>query len=178
MNTHRTAALAFACLALTSWANAVTFNLHSSSATVVNGDVTSLFYDVKGDGSETNGTTAKDWFTSTRGGNANTGFWVNMAFGTNPQPVLESAYLKASNKYLRWDANDLIAFNAGLYDSITLWNDGANGLKNQNNRFFGTSHAGLYGTAGVRIPDGGTTAGLLGLALIALGTAARRLSHC
>jgi len=167
-------ALAVLCFGLACSANAITFTLESAAASKVGGNTASQFYDVNGSSSETNGTTAKDLFSSTVGGNQNSGFWVKIAFGTNPQPVLTSAYLKASNGYLLWDAFDLAAFNGGAFDSITLWNSGASGIKNQNGKFQNTSHAGLLGQLGVRVPDGGTTAMLLGFSLVGLVVAARR----
>src|SRR5688500_16959789 len=106
-------AVAVLCFAIACSANAITFTLESAAALKVGGDTTSQFYDVNGSGSETNGTTAKDMFSSTVGGNQNAGFWVKIAFGTNPQPVLTSAYLKASSGYLLWDSFDLVAFNGG-----------------------------------------------------------------
>jgi len=176
MNAFKKTMLIIGFLAAGSWSHAITFNLESSAATMVGGNTTSPFYGVNGSGVEANGTIAKDWFSSTVGGNANSGFWVNISFGPNPQPVLSSAFLKASNAYLFWNSADLTGFNAGLYDSITLWNSGANGLKNQNGKFHETSHAGVTGTPGVRVPDGGTTAALLGTALLALGSIVRRRS--
>jgi len=173
MKSLTTCAAAALYLALACSVQAITFTLQSAVASTVSGNTTSPFYDVKGNGSETNGTTGKDLFSSILGGNENSGFWVKIAFGTNPQPVITSAYLKASNGYLLWDAADLVAFNGGVFDSITLWNSGAGGIKNRNNKFNEISHAGFFGQLGVRVPDGSATAMLLGLTLAGLGLAAR-----
>ena len=168
-----TAVLACAvCLPLASQVSAISFDAHSAVATHIAGNTTSAFYEVSGAGVESG--TAAGLFSATLGGDADTGFWVKIAFGSNPQPGLTSAFLKASNEYLWWDSTDLAAFNSGTFDSITLWNNGANGIKNTNNKFQGTSHAGLNGTPGTTVPDGGSTLLLLGAGLAVLGVARRR----
>lgn len=159
-------------LATCQMANAISFTLASSAATITPGNTTAAFYNVSGDGVESG--TAASLYSATFGGDANNGFWVKVSFDSNPQPVLTSAFLKASNKYLWWDAADLAAFNAGTYDSIVLENTGAGGIKNQNGKYKNTSHAGLNGTKGTNVPDGGATAALLGLGLLGIGFVARR----
>lgn len=175
---NRKILLTLAGLSLTSLAHALNFDLFAASASTVGGNTTSTFYEVSGAGAESG--TAAAFYSSSLGGNANDGFWVKFSFGGNPQPVLQSAFLKASNKYLWWDSTDLAAFNAGTFDSLTLWNSGAAGLKNKNNKFHGTSHAGLNGSLGEtdipRVPESGTTAALLGLALVGLHFGFRRRS--
>lgn len=153
-------------------AHAIQFVLNSSAATKVGGNSTSTFYEVTGGNVESG--TASGLYTSSVGGDANNGFFVSISFGANPQPVLTSAFLKASNEYLLWDSTDLAAFNSGTFDSIILWNnDGAAGIRNTNNKYQATSHAGLNGTPGTNVPDGGATMALLGLSLLGL-TAVRK----
>jgi len=127
--------------------------------------------------------TAMDLFSSEFFGDAETGFWVKISFDGNPQPILTSAFLKASNKYLLWDAAALATFNEGIYDSIILKNEGANGIFNTGNgNFHNIGHAGLNGTLGKvvvdqqnhNVPDASSTVALLGLGMIGLFVAARR----
>ncbi len=162
---------------LASNASAVNFDLHAVDASKIVGNTTSSFYEVSGAGAES-GTSAGD-FSSTLGGNENTGFWVKISFGSNPQPDLTSAFLKASNKYLLWDSVDLTAFNAGTFDSITLWNDGGSaGIRNQNNKYQGTSHAGILGEPGTtEVPDGGSTLILVGAAFAVMSAVKRKLEN-
>jgi hypothetical protein len=170
-------------------AHAVSFELQSSSATIVlSNNTTSSFFEVQGNGTESG--TAASLYSATLGGNEDTGFWVKISFDGNPQPILTSAFLKASNDYLWWDATDLATFNSGVYDSITLWNSGAAGqglghyTGNPNSpawKFYGTSHAGINGTPGEStipgVPDGGSTLALLGLALSAFAIARRKMTR-
>jgi hypothetical protein len=160
-------------------AHAVSFDLLAPNATIVlSSNTTSTFFEVAGNGTESG--TAASLYSATLGGNEDTGFWVKISFDGNPQPVLTSAFLKASNDYLWWDATDLAAFNSGSFDSITLWNSGSAGQglghytgnpTNPQWKFYGTSHAGINGTPGEStipgVPDGGSTLALLGLALSA-----------
>jgi hypothetical protein len=155
-------------------AHAVQFVLNSSAATTIGGNTTSVFYEVTGANAESG--PASGLYSSSVGGDANTGFFVSISFGSNPQPVLTSAFLKASNQYLLWDNLDLAAFNSGTFDSIILWNNGGSaGIQNGNNKYHGTSHAGLNGMLGTttNVPDGGATMALLGLSLFGM-TAVRK----
>ncbi len=161
-------------LGLATQANGISFDLSSSGANVVLGNTTSGFFEVNGTSPFPETGTAASLYSATLGGDADTGFWVKIAFDSNPQPVLTSAFLKASNKYLWWDDTDLAAFNAGTFDSITLWNSGSGGIQNDNHKYQGTSHAGLNGSPGTTsVPDGGLTLMLLGMALGGLGYARR-----
>lgn len=166
-------------LGLAHSAFAIPYNLTSATATTVSGNYVSTFYQVDGAGVEKAGTTAIDLFSSTVGGDDVNGFWVNISFGGNPQPHLDAAFLKASNAYLWWDAADLAAFNAGTFDSIILWNNTVEGIRNGNGKFKGTSHAGLVGeltpvVVTHNVPDAGATVSLLGLGMMGLFLAARR----
>ncbi len=167
---------------LATQANGISFDLYSSGASMNEGNINSLFYEphpaVGSTAAYTLGT-AKDLYSTTFGGDDTAGFWVNVAFGSNPKPVLESAFLKAGNSYLLWNDDDLKAFNNPVpgvtYDSITLWNSGSGGIQNPpKNAYLGTSHAGLNGSPGTTsVPDGGMTIMLLGMALGGLGYARR-----
>lgn len=186
MKLMKVIALLLLCLGFARSAFAVPFLLETEAATKVAGTLNSPFYQVSSGGVELLGTTAVGLFTSTLGGNDVDGFWVNISFGGNPQPILTSAFLKASNAHLLWDSSDLLAFNAGDFDSITLWNrsvanDNNVGLRNGNNKFHNIGHAGLMGTLGeavvdVRnnVPDASSTLAMLGLGMIGLFVAARR----
>ena len=154
-------------LALAGSAYAVPFTLNSSTATIVTGNTTSAFYEVADNGSDS-GTVAA-LYTATLSGtsavSANNPPKVEIFFGVNPQPVLTSAFFKASNQYLFWDATDLAAFNAGTFTSLILVQDGL--LNNPGNAYHEISHAGLTGTPGItRVPDGGSPLILLGLGLL------------
>jgi hypothetical protein len=160
-------------LGLATQANGISFDLSSSGAQLTPGNTTSGFFEVDGQTLVETGTAAS-LYSATLGGDEDNGFWVKIAFDSNPQPVLTSAFLKASNNYLWWDATDLVAFNAGTFDSITLWNSGSGGIQNKNGKYQGTSHAGLNGSPGTTsVPDGGLTLMLLGMALGGLGYARR-----
>ena len=108
---------------------------------------------------------------------------MEIAFGTSPQPVLTSAFLKASNSYLLWDATDLAAFNSGTFTSIIIWNSRI--LNNTRKAYKETSHAGFLGTlgepptdspvGGVSVPDAGSTLLLLGAGLTGVGFLRRRI---
>jgi len=180
MKSIKLASLLLLALGLAQSASAVPYNLTSTSATLVaNDNYVSTFYQVKGTGVEEPGTTAINSFSSTLGGNATDGFWVNISFGGNPQPHLDAAFLKAGNSYLWWDAADLIAFNAGNFDGIVLWNNTVEGIRNGNGKYKGTSHAGLVGelTPVVvihNVPDASATVSLLGLGMVGLVVASRR----
>ena len=151
-------------------------DLQSSNATIVlSSNTTSAFFEVAGNGTESG--TAAGLYSATLGGDENAGFWVKISFDGNPQPILTSAFLKAGNGYLWWDAADLAPFNAGTYDSIVLWNNTVEGIRNSNGKYKGTSHAGLVGTLGTvthNVPDDSATISLLGLGVIGLAVAARR----
>jgi hypothetical protein len=181
MKSLKITALLLLGLCIARSASAVPFYLETEDSTkFTNVTTNSSFYQVTGAGVESG--TALNLFSSTIGGNANTGWWVNISFGGNPQPILTSAFLKAGNDYLWWDAADLLTFNAGVYDSIILENDDlATGLHNTNNKFLETGHAGINGTAGQvvvvvhnDVPDASSTVALLGLGMIGLFVAARR----
>ncbi len=163
---------------LATQANGISFDLYSSGATLNKGNINSLFYEphpAVGGAAAFNLGTAKDLYSTTFGGDDTAGFWVNVAFGSNPKPVLESAFLKAGNSYLLWDATDLTDFNAGTFDSITLWNSDPGGIHNDGSGAYnGTSHAGLNGATGV--PDAGCTLMLLGVSVTGLGVLRRRLT--
>jgi hypothetical protein len=155
-------------------ANAAQFTLQSSWGTIFSGnDVPSLYNDPSS-GPATG--TAAGLYTTTFGGNASTGYWVDISFNGNPQPVLTDVILKAGPSYIEWGAAALAAFNSGTYDSIILWNDNPNGIVNQNGKYLGTSHAGLDGTVTVvSAPDGGMTLALLGLSLAGIHGLRRKL---
>lgn len=180
MKSIKLASLLLLGLGVAQSAFAVAFTLTSATATkVLNSNYTSSFYEVGGNGVETPGTTAINQFSSSVGGDATNGFWVAISFGVNPQPYLTAAFLKAGNGYLWWDAADLAAFNAGVFDSIILKNNTPEGLRNTNNKYKETSHAGLVGELKPvvvvhNVPDAGTTVSLLGLGMISLFVAARR----
>ena len=158
-------------------AEAIPYTLTSAMATKTDGNTTSSFYEVTGVAAESG--TAVALYSAAVGGDENSGWWVEISFGNNPQPVLTSAFLKAGNEnagggYLWWDSADLAAFNAGSFTSIILQNSGSGGLMNKpGNAYLGTSHAGLNGEPGTRVPDGGATLGLLGLGLIGFGALRR-----
>ena len=158
-------------------ANAASYTLASSAATIFGGNLTTPFYEVTGGGVDSG--TAASLYSTTVGGDGATGWWVNISFDGNPQPVLTSAFLKAGNFHLFWDAADLATFNAGTYDSIRLENSGAGGIKNPpGNAYLGTSHAGLNGTPGTttNVPDAGSTVALLGVVIAGFGLVRRKLS--
>lgn len=165
-------------LAGANFAAAVTYTLNNASATVVSGNTTSAFYQVSGAGAESGSLAAI--YSSTISGqgavSAHNPWTVEIVFN-GAQPVLTSAFVKAGNNYLLWDAADLAAFNAGTFTSITLVQ---NGLFNPpHNSYLGISHAGFTGSAPASttsVPDGGVTAMMLGAAIVALGLVARRRS--
>lgn len=173
-NMKLTAVLSGAVIALALSAEAIPYTLTSAMATKNHGNTTSSFYEVTGVAAESG--TAVALYSAAVGGSESAGWWVEISFGSNPQPFLTSAFLKASNEYLWWDAADLAAFNAGTFTSIILQNSGDNGLKNDNGKYHATSHAGLNGEPGTRVPDGGATLGLLGLGLLGLGVLRRRVA--
>ncbi len=159
-------------------AHAVQFTLNSSLASLIDpGNTNSVFFEVDGTTLAETGTVA-NLYSATLGGNANNGFFVAISFGGNPQPVLNSAFLKTANGYLLWDAADFTAFNAGTFDSIKLWNSGTDGITNNKGKYQETSHAGLNGSLGLttngnHVPDGGATVALFGLSLLGM-TAVRK----
>jgi hypothetical protein len=182
------ASVCAAVVGLAAQANALTYNLYSSSAKLDDGNKNSLFYEAHpADGSTAAHElgTAKDLYSFASGGSATkggTGLWEEISFGTQPQPVLTSAFLKAGNYFLLWDSADLIAFNAGTFTSITLWNNRI--LNPPKNSYLGTSHTGLVGTLGVTppidppatpVPDAGSTLMLLGAGLTGVGLLRRRV---
>lgn len=160
-------------------AQAVPFVLDSSTATIVDGNTTSTFYEVNGSGADS-GTAALLYKATISGvesvaeGNPPK---VEISFEGNPQPVLTSAFIKASNRYLWWDEADLAAFNAGTWTSLILIQDGL--LNNPGNAYHSVSHAGLNGRLGTtrRVPDGGSTLLLSGLALSVFGLVSRYLGR-
>jgi hypothetical protein len=169
-------------------ASAISFNLYSEDSTLRSGNLTSEFYQAEPDGDriEKESGTAASLYSATAGGSSSTsggGFWVEIAFGTSPQPVLTSAFLKASNSYLLWDATDLAAFNSGTFTSIIIWNSRI--LNNTRKAYKETSHAGFLGTlgepptdspvGGVSVPDAGSTLLLLGAGLTGVGFLRRRI---
>ena len=159
-------------------AQAATFTLDQATATLISGSNTvSSFYQVNSPDNnhvafyETGSATGLYGFTT--GGNSLTGWWVDIAFGDNAQPVLQSAFIKAGNNYLWWDSADLSVFNSGSFSSIRLIQ---NGIWNKpHNALLGTSHAGVNGRPGNNVPDGGATSMLLGSGLLGLAIAARRM---
>jgi hypothetical protein len=177
MNNYRSLLLLGVLGAAIPFASAITFTLDASTATVVNGNTTSAFYSATP--SVDSGTMAPT-FTFTYSGtaliSASNPFKIEIFFN-GPQPVLTSAFWKASNQYMLWDSSDLAAFNSGVYTSITLV---GNALDNGNGSYHGLSHAGLLGTAGPGnsngVPDSGSSALLLGLGLAGLAVALRRRS--
>lgn len=175
------AALLLISLGFAHSASAVPYYLETVNATKTSGTTNSDFYQVTGGGAESG--TALSLYSFTFGGSASAGWWVEISFGGNPQPILTSAFLKAGPNYLWWDAADLLAFNAATFDSIILKNDNAAaGLRNPpNNAFLGIGHVGLNGTAGElvveqhnNVPDASSTVAMLGLGMIGLFVAARR----
>lgn len=173
---------ALASVLTAGFAHAVTFTLNASSATIVNGNTVSSFYQVSGGGAES-GTSAAT-FSSVISGqgavSANDPWTVVISFN-GPQPTLASAFIKASNGYLWWDASDLAAFNSGSYTSITLVQNGL--INNPGNAYHEISHAGLNGTAGGTdsntpgVPDGGASVAMLGVTLVGLTLAFRRFGR-
>jgi len=152
------------------------FDLLSASGTIVAADPAhSSFYEVTGGGVETG--SMATFYSATFGGGISTGYWVTISFDGNPQPLLTSAFLKTGvSLYLSWDSTDLASFNAGTYDSITLWNQDPNGMKKGpgNSEYRIISFAGLNGSPG-SVPDGGATVALIGLGLLGLAGLRRRL---
>lgn len=164
-------------LAVLASAHATGFTLNSSTATIVGGNEVSSFYQVnKPNEDHVNwweSGSAAGLYSFTQGGNSQNGFWVTISFDGNPQPILDSAFIKAGNFRLTWDANDLKAFNEGIFDSITLIQDGI--WNPPHNSLLGISHAGINGRPGVKlVPDTGLTVVLLGLGLTAVSFFARR----
>ncbi|MEO5961514.1 MAG: VPDSG-CTERM sorting domain-containing protein [Opitutaceae bacterium] len=174
----RLLALAAVGLALGNTAHAVSFTLNNSTATIIGGNTTSTFYEVTGANAES-GTAAPIFSSSIYNGPAavssNDPDRVEIFFN-GPQPILTSAFIKASNEYMFWDATDLAAFNAGIFTSIILVQ---NGLTNGNGQYHDISHAGINGTPGNSnipgVPDGGATLALLGLGVSFLIIARRKL---
>lgn len=184
------ASVCAAVVGLATQAGAITYNLYSSSARLDDGNKNSLFYEAHpaaGSIAAYELGTAKDLYSFASGGSATkggTGLWEEISFGTQPQPVLTSAFLKAGNHLLLWDSADLAAFNAGTFTSITLWNNRI--LNPAGVSYNGTSHSGLLGTLGVPptdppaqgspVPDAGSTVMLLGAGLTGIGLLRRRIS--
>lgn len=162
------------------FARAITFTLDASTATIISGVSNSPFFKIE-TGTPDNVTgTAAGVFTyaiSGTGAVPSSPYQIEIFFN-GPQPFLTSAAFKGGTNHMFWDSADLVGFNAGIYTSITLV---GNGLLNPNgNSYIELSHATL--TSGVRppnsggVPDGGSTALLLGLGLVTLAVAARRRS--
>lgn len=151
-------------------AQAVTFVLPTSAATLFGGNLTTPFYEYNPDSGESG--LASSSYSTIITGSAQSGFSVAISFGGNPQPVLTSAFLKASNNYLYWDSQDLKAFNSGTWTAIELQNIGTGGITNKKGKFQGTSHAGITGTLGTttttEVPDTGSSALLLSLGVLGL----------
>jgi hypothetical protein len=167
-------------LGLSSLAHANAFVLDNSTATIPPppANTTSGFYQVNSSDDNHPGFwesgSSVGLYSFTTGGDSLTGWWVNISFDGNPQPLLESAFMKAGPTYLWWDSTDLAAFNAGTFDSIKLIQNGI--WNNPHNALLGISHAGINGTPGEehKVPDSGTTMMLLGLSLTAIAFVNRR----
>lgn len=176
----RIAVAALSLFALAHRAAAVPFTLNASTATTVDGNTTSSFYEVASNGTDS-GTGAALYtaaITGTGAVSANNPPKVEIFFGSNPQPILTSAFVKAGNGYLWWDAADLAAFNGGTWTSLILVQNGL--LNPPGSAYLDISHAGINGTPGSdipggRVPDAGSTALLAGIALAGLLALRRRL---
>ena len=173
------ASVCAAVVGLAVQANAISYDLYSTDGSLRDGNRNSDFFEAHptvGDTAAFNLGSAKDLYTTTFGGDDKAGFSVTIAFGDNAQPVLTSAFLKAGSYYLYWGSSDLTAFNAGTFDSITLWNKNPNGIMNPGHTsYLGTSHAGLLGKEGTSVPDAGSTLMLLGAGLAGVGLLRRRI---
>src|SRR6187549_933378 len=106
------AALFLLSLGLARTASAVPFYLEAEVATLTGGTTNSGFYEVEGG---VDSGSAASLYTPTSGGNNVAGYWVEISFGGNPQPILTSAFFRAgggaNSAYLWWDSTDLAAFN-------------------------------------------------------------------
>jgi hypothetical protein len=168
-----------AALALVPNAGAIQFTLDSSSANIISGNLNLPFYNATPGTPVTETGTGAGIFEATFGGSATIGqgWWVDFTWGSNPQPEISSAYIKAGNFHLLWDAADFAAFNAGVFDSIRLIQDGI--ANRPNNAYLGTSHAGFAGEPGTppgeRVPDGGATVALLGAGILGVFALRRKL---
>jgi hypothetical protein len=155
---------------------AVPFTLDAASSPIVNGNITSGFYEVAANGTDSG--TAAGLYTAIISG---TGALLDPAkveifFGSNPQPVLTSAFVKAGEQYLFWNAADLAAFNAGTFTSIILIQNGL--PNNPANAYHEISHAGFFGTpGGSSVPDGGSALVLLGIGLLGIIGAKRKFAR-
>ena len=180
------ASVCAAVVGLAAQANALTYNLYSTSADKKPGNMTSGFYEahpVDGKVAAYEVGSAMDVYSFTDGGSSTkggTGWWVEIAFDSHTQPVLTSAFLKAGNTTLLWNSEDLAGFNKGTFTSITLWNNVI--LNDPGKAYKETSHAGLLGVApkdppvgGAPVPDAGSTLMLLGAGLTGVGLLRRRV---
>lgn len=155
-------------------ASAVSFDLHANIAQFFGGnDSSSSFYKVNFGTPDVESGSAAATFSTTVGGDADTGWYAEVSFN-GPQPFLTEARLKAGNGYLLWDSTDLAAFNAGSFTGIKLWND-AGGIVNTKGKFLEISHINLDGRT-TTVPDGGGMLALLGLAVAGLGIFRRTLA--
>ncbi len=127
---------------------------------------------------------ATGMFTTAFGGDENNGYWALVTWGSNPQPEITEVLLKAANEVLRWDEDDLFAFNNGSYDGLKLVqnvivNDNKKNEKKAKatfqSNFQGTSHIQLNGGPSTHVPDGGATLALLGLGVLGLGALRRKI---
>lgn len=167
MKLSRALAMGVSALALMANVGAIPYVLDSSGASFFAGNTTSTFFEFTPPGTETG--TAAGLYNASLSGNEDSGWTVTFTWGGHAQPTITSAFLKAADFYMKWDAADFAAFNAGMYDSLVLVQ---NGIVNQFGKFHEVSHAGFLGEPGPEIipsvPDGGPTAILLGIVFIGL----------
>lgn len=160
-----------AFIAVTGVSRSASFTLANTDASIMWGNSSSSFYETTGNGMDSGSSAAS--YSSTRTGNALTGFAVTISFGGNAQPVLTSAFIDSGPVTLYWDSNDLAGFNSGIFDSIVLKEGGL--FAPPFTSVLGISKAGLSGVETHKVPDGGATALLLGISLIGLAWVAQRL---
>jgi hypothetical protein len=82
---------------------------------------------------------------------------------------INTVFLKAGNQYAAWDTSGV---NWSTYTGLYVTQNAI--MNNPENAYLGISHETLNG--GVSVPDGGTTAVLLGAGLLVLGLLGRRKS--
>lgn len=97
------------------------------------------------------------------------GFTIHLDYvGGNPLPNLQYAALKAADNYVIFSIADWAGENIDLTQNL---------IANKNDKFQGISHAILFGNTRIiddpppshEVPDGGATAMLLGMGVLALG---------